>query len=209
MVPIDRPLTDYPRPSLAVDTAVLAVRGEELCVGLIPGSPRLPGTFLHEGETLADAVRRSLAQKAGLEGVTPAQLRVFDTLDRDSRGWVLSVAHVVVVPADATGALELVPTSAATGLDFDHDEIVEQAVAWMRGRYAERPDPERLLGAELTLRDLRRVHEAVRGEALQPDTFRRAMLPWLEPTGQLRRGDVGKPAQLFRRRAVEGPPRRA
>ncbi|EWS81356.1 NUDIX hydrolase [Brachybacterium phenoliresistens] len=200
MDPIDRPLTDYPRPSVAVDTAVLTVRGAELYVGLVPGRPRLPGAFLHEGETLAGAVRRSLAQKAGLEGVAPAQLHVFDALDRDSRGWVLSVAHVVVVPAESTGALELVPTSAATGLDFDHDAIVEQAARWIRDRYVDHPDPEHLLGPELTLRDLRRVHEAVHGAALQPDTFRRAMLPRLEPTGQRRRGDVGKPAQLFRRR---------
>ena len=59
-----RSLTDYPRPSVAVDTAVLTL-DEHL--GLVVLQVRrenrtgwgLPGTFLHEGEVLADAVDRS------------------------------------------------------------------------------------------------------------------------------------------------------
>ena len=47
---------------------------------------RLPGTFLWEGERLADAVRRSLRAKARVEGVAPHQLRVFDDPNRDDRG---------------------------------------------------------------------------------------------------------------------------
>ncbi|GAA2175688.1 NUDIX domain-containing protein [Agrococcus versicolor] len=198
-----RDLGDYPRPSVAVDTAVLTIVDDELRVGLVAdarGGRRLPGTFLHEGERLSDAVRRSLRQKAGVEDVEPQQLLVFDAPDRDSRGWVLSVAHVTVVRAGATGGLEATPLVDATGLDFDHDAIVVHAAEWMRERYAERPDPDRLLDEGFTLRELRRIHEAVAGHRLQPDTFRRAMLPFLEETGELARGGVGKPAQLFRRR---------
>src|SRR4051812_47939943 len=98
-------LTDYPRPSVAVDTAVLTVapdrRGLHVLLvrrnGKDDGSDwALPGTFLHEGETLAEAVLRSLKEKAGLLGRAPQQLHVFDAPDRDPRGWVLSVAHVDV-----------------------------------------------------------------------------------------------------------------
>lgn len=193
-------LTRYPRPSVAVDTAVLTVADDALCVGLVADAPRLPGTFLHEGELLTDAVRRSLEAKAGIRDLEPpTQLHVFDALDRDSRGWVLSVAHVTVVRPDAAGALRLVPVAEAVGLDFDHDAIVTRAASWMRGAYRERPDPSGLLDSTLTLLDLRRVHEAVLGEALQPDTFRRAMLPRLEETGEVQRGSVGKPARVFRR----------
>lgn len=71
---------------------------------------------------------------------------MFDALDRASRGWGLSVAHVTVVRPDAAGILRLV-------LD----------------------------------------------DALQPDTFRRAMLSLLEETREVLRGSVGKPARLFRR----------
>ncbi|NCD20790.1 MAG: NUDIX hydrolase, partial [Actinobacteria bacterium] len=96
-------LVDYPRPSVAVDVAVLTVvPGEELSpsrrwsepgilavlVHRLPtGEWALPGTFLHEGERLADAVARALHDKLGLDGVTPHQLRVFDDPTRDPRGW--------------------------------------------------------------------------------------------------------------------------
>ena len=60
----------------------------------------LPGTFLRVGETLADAVDRSLRKKANVRGLRPRQLHVFDDPHRDYRGWVLSVAHVDVVRPD-------------------------------------------------------------------------------------------------------------
>ncbi|RWR22909.1 NUDIX domain-containing protein [Agrococcus lahaulensis] len=196
-------LGDYPRPSVAVDTAVLTVAAGQLCVGVLhdPRSDRLrlPGTFLHESETLAVAVRRSLREKAGIQGVEPAQLHVFDAPGRDSRGWVVSVAHVAVVRADELGSLEPLPTDDARGLDFDHDEIVRLAVARLRAEYIEHADPRRILGEEFTITELRAVHEAVRGLPLQPDTFRRHMLPLLRDSGRLHRGSVGKPAALYRR----------
>jgi 8-oxo-dGTP diphosphatase len=70
----------------------------------------MPGTFLHQGERLADAVTRSLIQKAGVTGGHPAQLAVFDDPHRDERGWVLSVGHVAVIPyAALAGALPADP----------------------------------------------------------------------------------------------------
>lgn len=196
-------LADYPRPSVAVDTAVLSVADGQLCVGVLrdPRSSllRLPGAFLHEGETLADAVRRALREKAGIAGVEPAQLHVFDAPGRDSRGWVLSVAHVAVVPTADLGKLEPRPVAQAVGLDFDHDEIVNLAVARLRREYLKRPDPHRILGAEFSMTDLRQVHESIHGMPLQPDTFRRQMTPFLRGTGRVQRGSVGKPAALYRR----------
>lgn len=196
-------LGDYPRPSVAVDTAVLTVASGELCVGLLRDPRahlrRLPGTFLHQGETLADAVRRSLREKAGIADVEPAQLHVFDALGRDSRGWVLSVAHLAAVRADALGNLDLVPVTLAIDLDFDHDDIVRLAVARLRDDYSEHPDPAGLLPEVFTIAQLRGVHEAVAGERLQSDAFRRRMLGRLRETGGLQRGGVGKPAAQYRR----------
>ena len=96
-------LTDYPRPSVAVDTALLTLPPDgPLSVVLVKDSTdgdwRLPGTFLHVGETLAAAVQRSLKVKAGVTGRSPTQLQVFDDPQRDNRGWVLSVAHLDAVP---------------------------------------------------------------------------------------------------------------
>jgi 8-oxo-dGTP diphosphatase len=203
-------LEDYPRPSVAVDTAVLTVAEGELCALLVRPSDavgrerwRLPGTFLHAGETLRDAVLRSLREKAGVEGLSPVQLHVFDDPARDPRGWVLSVAHVDVVPADRLridpALAQLVPTASISRLDDRHHEIVAASVAHVRHRYADAPDPAGLLPEPFTLRELQRLHETVAGAPLMRDTFRRTMEPQLVATGELERGGVGKPARLFRR----------
>ena len=69
----------------------------------------------------------------------------------------------------------------------------------LKRRYADRPDPERLLGPRFTIRELRDVHEAIAGTYVQKDTFRRAMEPQLQGTGTLSSGTVGRPSQRFRR----------
>jgi 8-oxo-dGTP diphosphatase len=215
-------LADYPQPSVAVDTAVLTLsprinpaRGappHRLSVLLVRrpkgvGGPQwaLPGTFLHQGERLAEAVTRSLAQKAGVTGGHPAQLAVFDDPARDERGWVLSVAHLAVIPYAALAAVlladpervRLAPVSRLEPLPYDHKAIVAAAVREMQRRYADRPDPERLLGPRFTIRELNEVHEAIAGTTLQKDTFRRAMEPHLQGTGTLSSGTVGRPSQRF------------
>jgi ADP-ribose pyrophosphatase YjhB (NUDIX family) len=203
-------LADYPRPSVAVDTAVLTADPDHgLMVLQVPRPDSrgwaLPGTFLREGEVLADAVNRSLADKADIHRLRPRQLHVFDALGRDDRGWVLSVAHVAVVPpevlADRLARTRLVPVAAPGRLVYDHREIIALAVDDVRTRYAALPDPDRLLGDVFTLRDLRLVHEAVTGDTLQRDTFRRAMEPHLDATGDRVAVGRGRPAELFRRTA--------
>ena len=207
-----RTLADYPRPSVAVDTAVLTLDPEQGLVVLEVRRPHeagwaLPGTFLHEGEVLADAVDRSLLDKANVRGLHPRQLHVFDDPNRDDRGWVLSVAHVDVVRleqlesrfADTT---RLVAVHTPGRLPYDHADIITRAVEHIRSNYRDHPDPDRLLGDEFSLRELRIAHEVVAGRALQRDTFRRAMEPHLAPTGATTIGTRGRPAELFRRLAT-------
>jgi 8-oxo-dGTP diphosphatase len=205
-----RTLADYVRPSVAVDTAVLSldqrVRLVVLQVRRAAGPGwALPGTFLHVGETLADAVDRSLCDKANVRGLRPRQLHVFDDPHRDERGWVLSVAHIDVVRPDQLASrfartTRLVPVEAPGRLPYDHPGIIALAVDDLRSRYIAEPDPDRLLGDEFTLRELRRAHEAIAGEELLRDTFRRTMKSHLVPTGAMTTGIRGRPAALFRRR---------
>lgn len=208
-------LTDFPRPSVAVDTAVLTVRGGQLSLLVVaqdkaPGFEwALPGTFLHEGERLADAVLRSLEKKAGITGRTPQQLYVFDDPKRDPRGWVLSVAHVDMVPlrklerALENEEVKLLPLSGdVPALPYDHTAIVERAVQWMRDEYEDEPDPGLLLVEPFTLRDLRMLHNAVKGEERQRDTFRRKMVASekIVETGEITGGGRGRPSRLWVRR---------
>jgi len=75
---------------------------------------------------------------------------------------------------------------------------VAAAVRELRRRYADRPDPEHLLGPRFPVRELRDIHEAIAGTTRQKDTFRRAMETDLQGTGTLSTGTVGRPSR-FRR----------
>ena len=211
-----RSLSDYPRPSVAVDTALMTVAPGDadeapyLGVLLVRRSVKpewaLPGTFLHEGETLVAAVRRSLGEKASVTGREPQQLHVFDDPARDDRGWVLSVAHLDVLAFDELEALRRpsdtriarVPTKLR--LPYDHASIIELAVELLRREYRAMPDPRHLLPNAFTIADLRIVHEAIAGTALQKDTFRRLMIDQLVELPDESVGRVGRPARLFARR---------
>lgn len=209
-------LADYPHPSLAVDVALLTVRYDEegdaqLCVALLQhddGRWSLPGSFVREGERLVEAVRRTVEGKLGIATRDPRQLRIFDDPARDSRGHVVSVAHADLLPEAALvgdGRAVLAPVdrrrarvSGRGRLLYDHDEIVEHAVAWAQERYGRRPDPSRLLPEPFTLRELRLLHEAVLGERIQKDNFRRAMLARLEELPERSSGGPGRPAAKYR-----------
>lgn len=203
-------LEQYPRPSVAVDTAVLTL---DPGLGLVVLEVRrpsgvgwaLPGRLLRPRERLAEAVDRSLLLKAGIRALHPRQLHVFDDPSRDERGWVLSVAHVVVVQMDRLASrlptTRLVPVHSPGRLPYDHADIIALAVQHIRSRYEDQPDPDHLLGDEFTIRELRSVHEAIAGRSLhrERDTFRRTMEPHLVPTGRVTTGIRGRPARLFRR----------
>ena len=211
-----RSLTDYPRPSVAVDTALLTVPAGSgtLHVLLVRRAGRhehgewaLPGTFLHEGERLADAVLRSLRDKAGVEGLNPRQLHAFDDPSRDGRGWVLSVAHLDAIAWSRVERavfvhddVRVTPVDEAIGLPYDHDAIVSRAVDELRETYRHTPDPDHLLATPFTLLQLRHLHQAVLGRPILKDTFRRRMQPLLVATDQRKEGEVGKPALLFESR---------
>ncbi|MFM8897063.1 MAG: NUDIX hydrolase [Actinomycetales bacterium] len=221
-------LDEFPRPSVAVDVAVMTVtEAGELGVllhrrtGDKAGVWALPGRFLRERERLADAVERTLEEKCGLParalaGRAPRQLHVFDDPDRDDRGWVLSVAHLLVLPferldpvvADHPGLMiapirddHAVLPDRQKRLPYGQDEIIARAHEELRREYRQTPDPERFLDADtFTLSELGAVHFAVLGkEHWAIDTFRRKMSRPLRDTGKVSRGGPGRPAALFRR----------
>jgi ADP-ribose pyrophosphatase YjhB (NUDIX family) len=224
-------LAGFHGPHVAVDVALFTVAQDESGKvdrlafllhrrqdGLAKGEWALPGRMVRERERLSEAVEIALREKCGLKGIEPKQLQVFDEPTRDSRGWVMSVAHVTtqkfelvaevlaenpdlalgyVVPS-AKSVLELPENQDA--LPFEQDLIVLKGVEDLRRRYKSRPDPDHLLGRTFTIYQLRRIHEAVLGQNLDKDLFRRKMEGKLESTGEISIGSVGKPAQLFRRK---------
>jgi 8-oxo-dGTP diphosphatase len=188
------------------------------------GLHALPGGFVRIDESLDHAAARLLREKAGLRGVFVEQLYTFGAPGRDPRMRIIAVAYYALVDhrrlsAVAKGlgarlALVTVAWSGETGgpvsvadhshaalpLAFDHADIVGMAVKRIRGRLDYSPIGFQLLPAEFTLRELQDVHEAVRDEPVNKDSFRRRMLAGglLEATGERERDVLHRPAELYR-----------
>lgn len=205
----------FSRPTLAVDTALLTIDPERRQLQVVEmwrdDTRRwaLPGAFVRHGETLADAVRRCLQDKLGVRGVHPRQLHVFDDPHRDHRDWVVSVAHVAVVRPERLASLvsgtrvgiRLAPVDRPGELSWDHPQMVRLAKEYVRHRYRDAADPERLLPARFTLGALQRVHECVLGFDIDQFQFRRRMKDLVVGLNQTEEatGARGRPAELYRR----------
>jgi 8-oxo-dGTP diphosphatase len=223
-------LERYPRPSVAVDVVALTVEAGELRVALYKradpperGHYALPGGFMHIDESLEEAANRVMAAKVGLAGIFLEQLYSFGDLRRDPRGRVITVSYYALVDAKrfrarraptAVSARVWVPWAGETGgpvevvddaghalpLFLDHADILGLAVKRLRGKLDYSPVGFQLLPTEFTLRQLQEIHEAVRGEPVNKDSFRRRMLAsgLIEATGAHEREVVHRPAELYR-----------
>jgi 8-oxo-dGTP diphosphatase len=94
----------YPRPSLAVDVALVSAAGGALRTMVVrrtahpeKGKWALPGGFVGIDESLDAAAARALAAKTGLEGVFLEQLYTFGDPGRDPRTRVVTVAYYALV----------------------------------------------------------------------------------------------------------------
>lgn len=226
-LPRARDFADYPKPSVAVDVVCLTVSGGALEVLLyeraIPpekGALALPGGFVGIDESLDDAAARLLRDKAGLDDVFLEQLFTFGSPDRDPRGRVVAITYYALLEvsrfarATAVAWPVHVPWSGQTGgaieirdgrkkprkLFLDHAEIIGLAIKRLRGKLDYSPVGFQLLPAEFTLRALQDVHEAISGEPVNKDSFRRRMLATgqLVATGAREREVLHRPAELYR-----------
>jgi 8-oxo-dGTP diphosphatase len=187
----------------------------------------LPGSFLGIAESLDTAAARVLESKVGLTDIFTEQLYTFGAPDRDPRTRVISVAYYALVePGELDRAVAArqdvgmrlarlqVPWSGETGgpvealdepggglqLAFDHAEILGMAVKRIRGKLDYAPIGFELLPDSFSLRDLRLVHEAILGRALNKDSFRRRILDrgLVVPTGKRAAGVGHRPPELYR-----------
>jgi 8-oxo-dGTP diphosphatase len=206
---------EYPRGALTVDCVVFGFDESELKVLLIQrgippfkGKWALPGGFVRVDETVDDAARRELLEETGLKNVFLEQLYTFGALKRDPRERVVSVAYYSLVKLSehpAAGASDAsdaawFPISKPPALAFDHSEILETALARLRGKVRYEPLGFELLPEKFTLSQLQHLYETVLQTPLDKRNFRKKILAMalLIPLKEQARAGAHRPAQLFR-----------
>ncbi len=224
---------DFERPSVAVDVVLLTVRQGALWTLLYrreeypdKGLYALPGGFVGMDEGLGAAAARVLEAKASVADVFVEQLYTFGDPDRDPRMRILTVAYYALVPAhvfdrtigvqarvdvpwsgEAEGPVQVCAEGGPLALAFDHARIIGTAVQRLRGKLGYTPIALELLPEAFTLRQARGIYEAIRGHALNKDSFRKTLLSsgLVEPTGARQQGVGHRPAALYRRRLPPVP----
>jgi 8-oxo-dGTP diphosphatase len=207
---------------LAVDLVILTLRRSSLQVLLVErgvepylGAMALPGGFLRSAdEDIPTAARRELLEEAGLDPASLhlEQLSVYGTPGRDPRGRVISVAYLAIAPrlpepmagSDATIA-RWTPVgdvfSSATGLAFDHRQIVSDGVERARAKLVHTALATAFCGDVFTISELQQVYEAVWGVRIDPRNFYRKVQGtpgFIVADGPMRKTANGRPARLFR-----------
>lgn len=179
----------------------------------------LPGARVHDEETFDTAARRALNHKAGLDAGSwyLEQVGTFGAPHRDTRGRVISVAHMALVTSDG---LDLVPGGGVMqaewvpvrglppeALAFDHADIVRVAVNRAQSKLRYSWLAFQLLPETFTLPELRAVYAAILDPALlrlNTGNFKKAFKSLfasgvLEPVGiRSAGGRVGRPGDLYR-----------
>lgn len=192
------------------------------------GGWSLPGGYVERDQSLDDAAHAVLHTRTGLERIYLRQFHTFGGVGRgeaalrpvfDGLGvavpedaWfldrVVSVGYYALV--DAARA---VPTpgryaDACTWWDvqdrppllFDHDAMIDRALARLREGLSDRPVGLNLLPDTFTMPELQRLYETILGRPLDRRNFQKKMrdLGVVERVGERRTGGAGRAPYLYR-----------
>jgi len=206
---------EYPRPALTVDCVVFGLQQDSALKVLLirrklepyRGNWSLPGGFVQISESVDAAAARELKEETGVKNAYLEQLYTFGQPDRDPRERVVSVgyyalvnlqAHPLQAATDASDArwFEL---SAVPEMGFDHDRILECAIARLRAKIRYEPIGFELLPKTFTLSQLQQLYEQILERDLDKRNFRKKLLKMdlLIDTEQKETGVAHRAAKLY------------
>lgn len=173
----------------SIDVLLFTIKDEQLHLALLrrnhdpfAGRLAIPGGYVHEEEDkdCYDTAYRVIQAKTGIKPPYLEQLQTFSGVNRDPRGWSISVAYFALVPLammeqNKLPDVQFVAVSQIAGLPFDHDEIVKVGINRVRSKSLYSSLPCYLAGEEFTIPQLQKVYEICLGEPLNKVNFRRKL----------------------------------
>ena len=203
-------------PATAVDTIIFAVIKNKLSVLLIQIGQgeyqdkwAIPGGLVQLNESLDDAVKRVLSQKANIENLHLEQLYTFGNPKRDKRGHIISVSYFLLLPEPEKRVVKTLeyysdikwhPVNKIPEMAFDHKKIIEYAYKRLKSKMEYSNIAYSLLPEYFTLTQLQKVYEIVWNKKLDKRNFRKKILNLgiIEKTNKKEEGKAYRPANLYR-----------
>lgn len=186
---------------------------------------KLPGSLIYEDEDLDDAAKRVLKELTGLKSVKMIQFRAFGSKDRtrnpkDVR-WlerfhslnekidrIVTIAYLTLLKIDRkytqlSHQYEAcwMPVKEIKELAFDHKQIVEEALAYIR-QYVENTPSSlfTLLPRKFTASQLRTLYEVIYDREFDVRNFHKkiALMDYVVPLEEKERGVAHRAARYYR-----------
>ncbi|MFC1741973.1 NUDIX domain-containing protein [Nanoarchaeota archaeon] len=214
-MPKDIPFEEFSRFALTADAVVFTILNNTLKVLLIrrknppfKGMYALPGGFLRTGETFEQACARELKEETNVSHIFLKKLSVYDKVDRDPRGRVITTAftaiidsHKVKLKADTDAiTAEWFDAYKLPKLGFDHKDIIDEALNDLRYEIQISNIAVQLLGNKFTLASLQKAYEVILDRKLDKRNFRKRIkeLDVLQPLKETAMEGAHRPAQLHK-----------
>ncbi|MFN8697955.1 MAG: NUDIX hydrolase [Flavobacteriales bacterium] len=182
----------------------------------------LPGDLVKDQESFDAAAERVLGELTSLVGIYLKQFYAFGDPDRvrnlKDREWlrnfrkhperrVITVGYYSLIKMEDfnpkassfAGRVQWVDVYKVPGLAFDHNEIVDRAIAILRHELMADHIGFELLPEKFTLSQLQRLYEIILDKKLDKRNFRKNILRTntVKPLEEKQTGVLHKPAQLF------------
>ena len=206
----------YDKLSLTVDALIFSIINDKLCIRLVKrnkppfkGLLSLPGTFVKINESLEDAVKRVLDEKAGFSDIYFEQLHTYGDVDRDPRMRIVSVSYISLLSEESLLQVMTKEEIKENFVDmdyilnnpsllaFDHHKIVQNA----RNQLAQKAEDYNIsfefLPEEFTLPRLQKITEILLGHNLYKANFRKKVQDKVIATNTYTSGDAFRPSMLY------------
>lgn len=182
----------------------------------------LPGNLIYDHENLNMAAERVLNELTGLSDIYLEQFGAFGNPDRikkeEDQPWLKAVranpdARVVTIayyalirmsdfklnPSSFAKYASWVPLKEIDRLPFDHFEILNQSVEYLRNNTKIRPVGYNLLPKKFTLNEMQKLYEAIFNRKIDNRNFRRKIinLDVLDKLEEKQAGVAHKPATYY------------
>lgn len=187
---------------------------------------KLPGSLIYAEEDLDDAAKRVLTELTGLKNIKMVQFKAYGSKDRTSNpkdvswlerfhritegkvGRIVTIAYLSLLKIDRQSrqlstAYDAcwVPVGEVQALAFDHQQILEDALVYIR-QYVERSPAVMfdLLPRKFTASQLRILFELVYDKAFDVSNFHKriAQLPYVVPMEEKETGVAHRAARYYK-----------
>lgn len=169
----------------------------------------IPGNLAFDNEDIDQAASRVLYELTGLDKVFMEQFYTFGKIDRHPQGRVITVAYYAIIRSTEAGLHPITsyakkafwwPITDLPQLAFDHNFIVEKAIAELKHRLRYVPIGFELLPEKFTLTQLQNMYECIMQKSVDKRNFRKKILSYgfLKDLRSKQKGVAHRAARLYK-----------